>query len=103
MRAKCPTHPPWLNHSSYTWPTVPVMKLLITRFSPSSCHFIPLRSKYSPQHPVLKHHRSMFLYVNAREQVSRPYKTKGKIIVLYVIILMFFDRKRENKTFWTEL
>jgi hypothetical protein len=24
-------------------------------FSPASCHFIPLRSKYSPEHSVLKH------------------------------------------------
>jgi len=23
-------------------------------FSPSSCHFLPLRTKYSPQHPVPK-------------------------------------------------
>jgi hypothetical protein len=22
----------------------------------ASCHFLPLRCKYSPQHPVLKHH-----------------------------------------------
>jgi hypothetical protein len=25
------------------------------QFSPTSYHIIPLRSKYSPQHPVLKH------------------------------------------------
>jgi hypothetical protein len=31
------------------------MKLLIMQFSPTSCHFIPLWYKYSPQHPVLKH------------------------------------------------
>jgi hypothetical protein len=37
------------------------MKLLIMQFSPTSCHFIPLRSKYSPQHSVLKHPQSMFL------------------------------------------
>jgi hypothetical protein len=33
----------------------------IMRFSQDSCHFISLRSKYSPQHPVLKHPQSMFL------------------------------------------
>jgi hypothetical protein len=27
--------------------------------SPFSCHLIPLRSKYPPQHPVLKHPQSM--------------------------------------------
>jgi hypothetical protein len=47
----CLYHPPWLDHSNYTWQRVQVMKLLIMQFSPTSCHFIPLRSKYSPQHP----------------------------------------------------
>jgi hypothetical protein len=37
------------------------MKLLIMHLSPSSCHFIPLRSKYSLQHPVLEHPQPMFL------------------------------------------
>jgi hypothetical protein len=31
------------------------------QFSPISCHFIPLWSKYSPQHP-----QSMFLLQNQR-------------------------------------
>jgi hypothetical protein len=30
------------------------------QFSPTSCHFIPLRSKYSPKRPALKHTQSMF-------------------------------------------
>jgi hypothetical protein len=28
--------------------------------SPSSCYFLPFRSKYSPEHPVLKHSQFMF-------------------------------------------
>jgi hypothetical protein len=35
------------------------MKLLIMQSSPASCHFLTLRSKYSPQHPVLRHLRSV--------------------------------------------
>jgi hypothetical protein len=31
------------------------------QFSPTSYHFVHLRSKYSPQHPALKHPQSMFL------------------------------------------
>jgi hypothetical protein len=31
------------------------------QLSPTSYYFIPLWSKYSPQHPVLKHPQSMFL------------------------------------------
>jgi hypothetical protein len=30
-----------------------VMKLLIMQSSPTSCHLLPLKSKYSPQNPVL--------------------------------------------------
>jgi hypothetical protein len=56
-----PSHPPWLDHSNYTWRRVQVMKLLIMQFSPTSCHFISLRSKYSPQHPVLKRPQSVCL------------------------------------------
>jgi hypothetical protein len=32
------------------------------QFSQTSYYFIVLRSKCSPQHPVLKHPQSMFLY-----------------------------------------
>jgi hypothetical protein len=30
------------------------------QFSPDSYYFTTLRSKYSPQHPVLKHHQLIF-------------------------------------------
>jgi hypothetical protein len=44
----CPSRPPWLDHSNYTWRRVQVMKLLSMQFSPTSRHFISLRSKYCP-------------------------------------------------------
>jgi hypothetical protein len=31
------------------------------QFSPAFLRFFSIRSKYSPQHPVLKHPQSMFL------------------------------------------
>jgi hypothetical protein len=37
-----------------------------------------------------------------RDQVSYPYRTTGKIIVLYIIISVFFDSRREDDSFWTE-
>jgi hypothetical protein len=40
-------------HSNYTWRRVQAMKRLIIQFSPTSYHFISLRSKYSPQYPGL--------------------------------------------------
>jgi len=35
------------------------MKLLIMQSSPASQHFLPLRSKYSPQRPVFEHPQSV--------------------------------------------
>jgi hypothetical protein len=34
--------------------------------------------------------------------VLHPYKTKGKSIVLYILILTFWDSRPEDKSFWTE-
>jgi hypothetical protein len=38
-----------------------VTKFLIMHFPPASCHFLSLRSKYSPQHPVLTLLQSVIL------------------------------------------
>jgi hypothetical protein len=57
----CQSYPPWLDHSNYTWRRVQLMKLLIMQFSLTSCHFIPLWSKYSSQRTVLKHPQCVFL------------------------------------------
>jgi len=48
------SHPPWFDHRDNTCWSVQVMKLLIMQSPPASHHFLPLRSKYSPQRPVLR-------------------------------------------------
>jgi hypothetical protein len=45
---------PSLSHHHNIWWSVQVMKFLIMHPALPSCHFLPLRSKYSPQHLVLK-------------------------------------------------
>jgi hypothetical protein len=40
--------------------------------------------------------------LNVRNQVSHPYKTTGKIMVLYILTFTFLDSRREDKRLWTE-
>jgi len=36
------------------------------------------------------------------DQVLHPYKTRGKIILSYILIYIFLCSRQENKRFWTE-
>jgi hypothetical protein len=86
MRATCPTHLILLKFIIliYIWRRVQVMEFIIIQFSLSSSYFISLGSIYSPQHPI-SNTFSLCSCLNVREQVSQPYKTIGKIMVLYIL------------------
>jgi len=69
----------WLYNNICWW--VQIMKLLITQFSPSSCYFLSLRSKYS--------HSTLFLNtlnicssLGVSDEITHPYKGTGKIMLL---------------------
>jgi hypothetical protein len=53
------------------------MKLLIMQFSPVPCYFMPLGSKYSPQHPVLTYPQPVLNH-KLQLQVVVKQKTKKK-------------------------
>jgi hypothetical protein len=62
-------------------------------FFPPSRHFISLRSKYSPQHPVLKHPQSLF---------SHPYRARDTITVLHILIFVCIGCRLKDRRFWIE-
>jgi hypothetical protein len=67
------------------------------QFSPVSNHFLPLKSKHSPQHPILSH--SVYgPSLRMRDQVSYSYKTTGKFMVFRVVtpcsVLVGYQRFR---------
>jgi hypothetical protein len=37
-----------------------------------------------------------------KDQLSQPYKTTGRIKVLYILTFTFRDSTREDKRLWTE-
>jgi hypothetical protein len=45
---------------------------------------------------------SLCCSLNVRDHVSHPYRTTGKIIVLYFLIFTFCDSGREDRCFCTE-
>jgi hypothetical protein len=59
---------------------VQIMKLLIMHFSPAFYYLIPLRSKYSPQHSILRHPQSMVFPSYERASFT-PIQNTGKIKV----------------------
>jgi hypothetical protein len=63
MRAASPlpSYPPWFDQLNDIWWCLQVKMLLNMQSSSASCLFLFLRSKYSPQHPVLKHLKCMSL------------------------------------------
>jgi hypothetical protein len=53
------SHLPWHDYANIWW-KVQIIKVLIVQFPPPSCHFILLRSKYSPENHVLTHSKSLY-------------------------------------------
>jgi hypothetical protein len=66
----CPSQPTRLDHSNYARRRVQVMKLLIMRFAPTSCQFLPLQHKYSP--PFVIFRNKLIFTVSCLSYTQRP-------------------------------
>jgi hypothetical protein len=65
------------------------------QFSPLSRHLIPLRSKILLS-TLFSNTLSLCSFLNVRDQVSHPYRTTDKIIILYILTLKLFHSRRED-------
>ena len=77
-------------------------------WSPSLCSFLhfPLTSSLFGQNMFLDtlfpNNVSLPSSINVSDQVSHPHKTRGKIIVLYILNLKVLVSKLEHKIFYTK-
>jgi hypothetical protein len=60
----------------------------------TSSHFCP-----NILNTLISNTVSLCSSLNVRGEVSHPYRTTGKIIVLYTLIFMFLDSRRDDKRF----
>jgi hypothetical protein len=76
-------------------------------WSSSLCNFLhsPVTSSHFGPNILLRtlfsNTLSLCSSLNVRE-VSHPYKTTGRIKVLYILTFTFLDSRREDKRLWTE-
>ena len=103
IRATCPAHLVLLDFITRT-----ILGEEYTSFSSSLCNLLHSPITSSLLGPNILHNTifsntlSFLSTLNFSDQVSHPYKTTGKIIVLYILIFKFLDSNLEDKRFYTE-
>jgi len=103
IRATCPAH-----IILHDFITRTIFGEQYRSLSSSLCNFLhsPVTSSLLgpniPLNTLFSNILSLRPSLNVSDQISHPYKTTGKIIVLYILIFKFFGSKLEDKKFCTE-
>ena len=83
-----PSHSSRFDHmKSIRW-GVQNIKFLTIYFSPFPFYLVPLRSQYSPWHPILTHPQATFF-----RHCEQPCSTPIQATVLYIVIFVYLDSK----------
>jgi hypothetical protein len=90
-----PSHPPCLDYSNCSWwrvcyevPHYAVFSNFISVHLPS----VQISSS-----ALFSNTLGSCFFLNVRDEVSHPYKTTGKIIVLHILIFTFFGSRQKTK------
>jgi hypothetical protein len=71
------------------------------QFPPISCHFIFLRTKYSPEHPVLKHPQSTFFPLSQRPSFTPIQNHRQNYNSVYSNFYVFIQQTiRQKVLYW---
>ena len=97
-----PSHCSWFDHPRNVCWAVQIIKLLVLYFSRLHCYLVSLLGPNIPLNTPFSNALSLRSLLNVSDQVSHPYKTTDKIIVVHILIFIFSDSKLDHKIFRTE-
>jgi hypothetical protein len=70
-------------------------EVLVTQYSPDTCHFLPLKYKYFPRHPILKYPPCIPLSLWLRDQLSQSHTRTTGVSVNVCILPKFLEHGNE--------
>jgi hypothetical protein len=99
--------PPYARHvpSISFFSILPPAQYWVRNTDHSAPHYVTFSIPLGPNtllNTLFSNTLSLRSSLNVSDQVSHPYKTTGKIIVLYILISKFLVRNLEDKRYWTE-